>query len=126
MEQAKKTTEELFAEAAARLVAKKASAKVVCDTKKAPATKTVAAAKTAKTAKVTKPCPCGCGESPRGGVFVPGHDGRVSGWFRQIEAKAKKVTDIPKSAQAVFAQWTKLGKPGGKHPHVREAATKAS
>ena len=71
------------------------------------------------------PCPCGCGETPRSGVFVPGHDGRVSGWFRQIEAKKKKVDDLPKSAQVVWASWVRLGKPGGNHPHVREAAVKA-
>jgi hypothetical protein len=79
-----------------------------------------------KAVKVSGPCPCGCGETPRKGVFVPGHDGRVSGWFRQVEAKKKQVGDLPKSAQAVFASWVRLGRPGGNHPHVREAATKVA
>lgn len=87
--------------------------------------KTGAPVKT-KAPKVTLPCPCGCGEMPRNGMFVPGHDGRVSGWFRQVEAKKKKVGDLPKSAQAVFASWVRLGKPGGNHPHVKEAASKVA
>jgi hypothetical protein len=62
-------------------------------------------------------CPCGCGEEPRKGTFVPGHDGRVSGWIRQIEKKEKKISDFP-AINGLYAAWVRAGKPGGNHPRL--------
>lgn len=70
-------------------------------------------------------CPCGCGEKPRKGVFVAGHDGRLSGWLRAIDRGDKKPGDFPPHVADAHRKWTKAGKPGGKHPHVRQLFAKA-
>ncbi|MGO9620467.1 MAG: hypothetical protein ACLPT6_03585 [Desulfobaccales bacterium] len=62
-------------------------------------------------------CPCGCGEKPKKGTFMPGHDGRVSGWIRQIERKEKKIEDFP-AIKDLYAAWMCVGKPGGNHPRL--------
>jgi hypothetical protein len=71
-------------------------------------------------------CFCGCGEKPREGIFMPGHDGRISGWILQIERKGKKASDFPAHIADLYALWIKAGKPGGDHPRLRELIKRTS
>jgi hypothetical protein len=63
-------------------------------------------------------CPCACGEKPEEGIFMPGHDGRVSGWILQIERKGKKASDFPAHIADLYDAWVLAGKPGGNHPQL--------
>lgn len=65
------------------------------------------------------PCGCGCGEMT-GRAFAPGHDGRLSGWFRRL-TEDLTLEQLPKAAQDVYHAWVKAGKPGGiEHPQLRQ------
>ena len=76
--------------------------------------------------KLMKTCACGCKSViTSSAFFVPGHDGRVSGWFRSILMGSKIVVDLNPQAQALWKAWDELGKPGGyEHPKIRDAAKK--
>jgi hypothetical protein len=76
--------------------------------------------KTTEAAPKPGTCPCGCGEKPRVGAFVQGHDGRVSGWILQIERKGKKASDFPAHISDLYHAWVLAGKPGGNQPRLKK------
>jgi hypothetical protein len=73
--------------------------------------------KTTEAALKAGKCPCGCEGKPntKKGIFVPGHDGRISEWIRQIEREEKEIADFP-AINDLYAAWVRAGKPGGNHP----------
>jgi len=75
--------------------------------------------KTTEAALKQGTCPCGCGKKPKTeeGIFWSGHDGRVSGWVRQIEKEEKTIADFP-TINDLYAAWVRAGKPGGNHPRL--------
>lgn len=65
------------------------------------------------------PCGCGCGELTAS-AFAPGHDGRLSGWFRRL-TEDLTLEQLPPQAQRVYAAWVKAGRPGGlEHPVLKD------
>lgn len=84
-----------------------------------------------KASRIIRPgskfCACGCGGEvvSRRANFISGHDGRVSGWFRQILNGRRKVSDLNPEAQKLWNAWNELGRPGGEnHPRLKSAAEK--
>lgn len=77
-----------------------------------------------KEGKVLRQCACGCGAQMAGkGYFQPGHDGRLTGQFKQVFAKKMKVSELNDTAQRMLKAWEKAGRPGGDgHPKLREVA----
>jgi hypothetical protein len=75
--------------------------------------------KTTEAALKAGKCPCGCEGKPntKKGIFVPGHDGRISGWIRQIEREEKEIADFP-AINDLYAAWLHAGKPGENHPRL--------
>jgi len=75
--------------------------------------------KTTEAAPKPGTCPCGCGKKPKTkkGIFWSGHDGRVSGWIRQIEKEEKTIADFP-TINDLYAAWVRAGKPGGNRPRL--------
>lgn len=56
----------------------------------------------------SRPCACGCGDSPMGGEFLPGHDAKLRGKF------LARIDDGDESAIAEFLEeWPRLAYPYG-------------
>jgi hypothetical protein len=71
------------------------------------------------------PCPCGCGQTPEGEVFMPGHDGRVCGWIRKIDTGKYKPGQFTQEIHNIHAAWVKDGSPGGNvHPRIKRVVQK--
>lgn len=59
--------------------------------------------KSARKARPTQPCECGCG-TPTSARFAPGHDSRLRGWILRVERGVVKLAEIPNGErQAVKA-----------------------
>jgi hypothetical protein len=69
-------------------------------------------------------CPCGCGRIPEGGgVFWPGHDGRISGWIKRLEKGDLVKAEVNQVVWRIYRTWIEEGKPGGEdHPKLRDVA----
>jgi hypothetical protein len=80
-------------------------------------------ANTPRAKKSTTPqdCFCGCGTKTSGGMFAPGHDGRVAGWIKRIDAGSMKAPNV--LFQTMVALWQESGKP--KHLSVKDLIERA-